>query len=243
MEETEKRKSRKRWLIPLAALVILAAFFFAYAADYYPADPAAIATLASDETVAVTETSFGWFFDGPSEDTALIFYPGAKVEEAAYAPFLHKLAASGADAFLVRMPLRLSLFGIGKAGAIQSMYSYDHWYIGGHSLGGASAAYYARQHADRLDGVVFCAAYPTSAMDDALTVVTIYGTNDRVLNRFRYEWSERYLPPDTTECVIEGGNHAQFGNYGPQDGDGEAAISTDEQQQEAVEAIAAGLLS
>ncbi|NTW09008.1 MAG: alpha/beta hydrolase, partial [Anaerolineaceae bacterium] len=35
--------------------------------------------------------------------------------------------------------------------------------------------------------------------------------------------------------VIEGGNHAQFGNYGPQPGDGTATISTAEQQSQAVD--------
>ena len=36
---------------------------------------------------------------------------------------------------------------------------------------------------------------------------------------------------------IEGGNHAQFGNYGPQKGDLPATISAEEQQAQAVEAI------
>ena len=36
---------------------------------------------------------------------------------------------------------------------------------------------------------------------------------------------------------IEGGNHAQFGNYGPQEGDLPATISAEEQQAQTVEAI------
>jgi hypothetical protein len=43
------------------------------------------------------------------------------------------------------------------------------------------------------------------------------------------------LPPGTIMQVIEGGNHAQFGNYGPQPGDGTATISTAEQQSQAVD--------
>ena len=37
--------------------------------------------------------------------------------------------------------------------------------------------------------------------------------------------------------VIEGGNHAQFGNYGPQEGDGTAGITAEEQQDETVRLI------
>lgn len=46
---------------------------------------------------------------------------------------------------------------------------------------------------------------------------------------------------DYTENVveIEGGNHAQFSNYGPQKGDLPATISTEEQQAQTVDAIEA----
>ena len=37
---------------------------------------------------------------------------------------------------------------------------------------------------------------------------------------------------------IQGGNHAQFGNYGPQKGDAPATISAEEQQARTVEAVA-----
>lgn len=45
---------------------------------------------------------------------------------------------------------------------------------------------------------------------------------------------------DYTENVVEiqGGNHAQFGNYGPQKGDAPAAISAEEQQAQTVEDVA-----
>jgi hypothetical protein len=38
---------------------------------------------------------------------------------------------------------------------------------------------------------------------------------------------------------IEGGNHAQFGYYGPQPGDAPATISREEQQIQAVDATVA----
>ncbi len=41
----------------------------------------------------------------------------------------------------------------------------------------------------------------------------------------------------------EGGNHAQFGNYGPQKGDSPATITAAEQQEQTVEAVSAFLAS
>ena len=65
----------------------------------------------------------------------------------------------------------------------------------------------------------------------------VVGTKDQVLNRDKYAQYESNLPEDTTVLEIVGGNHAYYGNYGEQDGDGEATITREEQQAEAVEAL------
>ncbi len=80
-------------------------------------------------------------------------------------------------------------------------------------------------------------------LDDDLAVITIYGSEDRVLNMKKLEEGEQFLPPAAVSCMIEGGNHAQFGNYGPQSGDGEAAISAAEQQSQTEEIILHNILS
>ena len=221
-------------MIPVILLIIS---FFLYTGNYYHADETAAAALEADETVAVTETECGWLFDGPSDSDCLIFYPGAKVEETAYAPFLHTLAAQGVDVCLVRMPFHLAVFGINRADAVIRCGGYSHWSIGGHSLGGAMAARYAADHEEALDGLVLCAAYSPSALGEALPVTVVYGTEDGVLNRERLKKSRLLLSGPVEECVIAGGNHAQFGNYGEQKGDGRARISAAEQQQAAVKAI------
>ena len=38
-------------------------------------------------------------------------------------------------------------------------YNYDHWYISGHSLGGAIASSYSYKNSDKLDGIIFLEAY------------------------------------------------------------------------------------
>ena len=119
---TGSTKKKHIWLLPVCLVAVLAAAFFIYAMNYYHADETALAALSSDESVCVTKTDYGWFFDGPSETEAFIFYPGGKVEETAYAPLLHRLAGQGMDACLVKMPFRLAVLGIDKAEQVMKQY-------------------------------------------------------------------------------------------------------------------------
>ena len=226
-----------KWLIPVILLLALVIEFLIYAGVYYHADGTALAALESNGTVAVIRTDFGWLFDGPSETEALIFYPGAKLEAAAYAPLLRELAGAGMDVLLVEMPLRFAFFGMDKAAPLLEQYDYVNWYVGGHSLGGAIAADYACVHPERLSGVILLAAYPTKPMDDSLVLISIYGSEDGLLNPGRVAAGRDYAPKTYAEIVLEGGNHAQFGSYGPQTGDGEAVLSPEEQRRQTVEAI------
>ena len=223
-------KRKILWLIPVAVLLAFAAAFLLYTSVYYHASDDALPALGSD-TVIVTETDYGWFFDGPDAGRALIFYPGAKVEETAYAPLLHALADAGIDVCLVRMPFHMAVFGMDRATGIMEQVEYDDWYIGGHSLGGAVAANYAADH--DLNGVILLASYPTKDVDEPMLI--IYGSEDGELNLARIAEAERYGKVD--KIVIEGGNHAGFGSYGAQRGDNAAAVTEDEQQRLTAESI------
>ena len=234
MEQTKHRKKKHLWLIPVLIIAALFACFFFYVENFYRADATALAALESDETVTVTQTDFGWLFDGPSEKDALIFYPGGKVEETAYAPLLHLFAEQGTDVLLVKMPFRLAVFGGNKAGELISRYDYSDWSIGGHSLGGAMAANYAAKHPDPFKSILLLAAYATKDIDDSLFVLSVYGSEDGVLNMENLEKGNAYLPEDSAIVLMEGGNHAQFGNYGEQKGDGKATITAEEQQEQTV---------
>lgn len=228
-------KTKKKRLLILPALLLLpAAAFLIYTGIHYRAGAAAMKALESD-AVRVEQTDYGWLFDGPADTAALIFYPGAKVEASAYAPLLHSLAANGLDVCLVKMPFYMAVFDMNAADGVMAQYDYERWYIGGHSLGGAVAANYAAAH--DLDGVILLAAYPTKTVDEPMLI--LYGSEDGVLNRSRMEEADRFGAAETH--VIEGGNHAGFGDYGAQQGDGAAAISAEEQRAIAGEVIAAWL--
>ena len=223
-------KKKLIWIIPLLLVVILVCSFFIYTGIYYHADNTALSALQTTETVLVEKTNYGWYFDGPSNDNLLVFYPGAKVEESAYAPLLRLLAESGMDVCLVKMPLRLAFFGANKAESIFAQYTHKNKFVGGHSLGGAFAANYAAKHGDEISGLIMLAAYSTKTLGSNLCVLNIYGSKDGVLNMDKVE-KGRKNANDYFEYVIEGGNHAQFGNYGAQKKDGAARISAEEQQQ------------
>ena len=225
-----------KFIIPIIIVIALICSGAVYVNDYYRADSVAVEALESDGNVAVSKESFGWYFDGPSTENALIFYPGGKVDETAYAPLLHKLAGDGVDVFLIKMPARLAFLGMNKADDILSNFNYDNFYIGGHSLGGVAASTFAAGN-ENIDGLVLLASYSTQELPENLRVLLVYGSEDGVLNRESYEKSKTNLPPDFTEEIIEGGNHAGFGSYGAQKGDGSAAITSGEQTDKAAETI------
>lgn len=242
--EPDQGSHRGKGKVKRIVLLALAAVFVAiligggiYFLTYQQAGDDASHVMESEGIVVIYRTDYGYFFDGPSDGQALIFYPGARVDETAYAPLLHKLAEGGLDVCLVKMPLHFALFGMNKADQVMERYSYDTWYIGGHSLGGAMAARYASNHRDTLKGLVLLAAYTVDEIGDGQKVLLIRGSNDTVLNLKKYEEGRKLIPESAQELVIQGGNHAQFGDYGTQSGDGEATISAEEQQKQTADFI------
>ena len=113
------------------------------------------------------------------------------------------------------------------------------WAIGGHSLGGAMSAAYIFNNPNAVEGLALWAAYPAgnnSLANRDIAVTSISASNDGLATPAKIEASRALLPPGTAWVVIEGGNHAGFGYYGPQNGDGAATISRAEQQAQTIEA-------
>lgn len=76
-----KKKSRKRLkragLIGLIVIVALVIVSLVYVSNYYHVQDRQ-ASLESTDDVKVEEAEYGYFFDGPGNDTALIFLSGSK---------------------------------------------------------------------------------------------------------------------------------------------------------------------
>ena len=104
MKDRSKSRAARAVAVLAAVILITAAAFGVYVGDYYRAEPSVSDILTSDSgPVQVCETQYGWFLDGPSTENAMVFYPGAKVDEKAYIPLLYRFAESGMDVCLVKI--------------------------------------------------------------------------------------------------------------------------------------------
>ncbi len=218
-------------LVTLAALILLlAGGFYIYTLDYYHADAKAQQSYTQAGDIVPGKNGMTVFRPQGSMKTTdgLIFYPGGKVEAKAYAPLLQDLADRGLTSVLVEMPFNLAVFGINKADTVYAAFpEIENWFLVGHSLGGAMASSYAQKHMDKLKGLILLGAYPLK--DIELPTLALYGTFDQGTKLTKLQ--------NVQSMEIIGGNHAYFGDYGEQKGDGTALITREEQQNQTVDAI------
>ena len=220
--------NRKLKILMIVIVIVLLVYVAFYFTEYRHAQKQATDLLGGTDNVSVKEIPEGLFVDGHGNDTVLIFYPGAKNEYISYLPLCADLAKEGVDCYLVRMPLNFAFFGENQAEKIIDEGNYSYYFLSGHSLGGLSAASF-ENHTNKTDGIILLAGYPNSGIHKP--VLSVYGSEDKILNMKAYNESKCYLD-NLTEVIIEGGNHEQFAYYGPQEGDGVSKISTEKQLNE-----------
>lgn len=242
----KKEKNRKRIIsLILIFIVAFALVCTVYLSDYYHASeaamkaldlpPASLEILRSDHRIDVIP---------PNPIAGMIFYPGGKVQYEAYVPLLEACAEKGILCIMPKMPGNLAVLDMNAADGIQGDYpQISKWYMAGHSLGGAMAANYAASHADSFSGLILLAAYSTKDLTQSgLQIISIYGSEDGVLNMDKMAQSRTNLPESAKEHIIDGGCHAFFGSYGSQDGDGAPTISRESQIRQTADLIEAFLL-
>ena len=236
---THKRKQSIITISAILALAVLVGACAIYLGDYYHADQEAIGTFLPQGTMWDEEPDRTIVFEPEGATTGLIFYPGGKVEHRAYIPLMQACAQQGILCVLVEMPFNLAVLDIKAADGIQEQYpQIEHWYIGGHSLGGSMAASYLEKNVEDFEGLILLGSYSTADLSESsLEVLSIFGSEDKVMNREKYEKNKTNLPDSFTEVIIEGGCHAYFGMYGLQDGDGTPTISNEDQIYMTVEHI------
>lgn len=102
--------------------------------------------------------------------------------------------------------------------------------MAGHSLGGSMASSYLEENHSDYEGLILLGSYSTADISaTSLDVLSIYGSEDGVLNREKYKECMVNLPSDTEEYIIDGGCHAYFGAYGAQEGDGTPTVGNRKQ--------------
>ena len=252
--------------IVLCALVLIlvaaAVAFKIYASHYYAADKGVIEEISADEMaeVEIISDKDGTAFVPKSGDyrAVIAFYPGGKVEYRAYDALMYELASRGFVCLLVRMPENIALLGVDVVDKlipddeeVEQLADSLDWYMAGHSLGGTAASKYLADHFSReagagaevagigrFKGLILCGSYPSYDLSGApIRMLSVYGSNDGVLNMEAYENARAKWPADSTEVVLDGGIHSYFGSYGIQSGDGEPTITNEQQIEQTADII------
>jgi hypothetical protein len=228
-------------LVALVALVAIGIGGFLWYAQPQPLLPEATAALASTPAATFDEGPDGRLTYAPTAReprTGLVLYTGGKVPPAAYAPAARAIAEQGYLVMIVPAPFNLAILDTGAAqAAIDDHPEIVTWAVGGHSLGGASAALFIDGHSGLVDGLVLWAAYSSADLDDdGVLVSSSYGTLDAGVPSFTDPDNLARLGPAVVTTVIEGGNHEQMGWYTGQPNDPPATIARQDQQDRIVAA-------
>ncbi|MDX5324314.1 MAG: alpha/beta hydrolase [Exiguobacterium sp.] len=229
-------KKKLKWIgLGLVGLILVAVIGFLVWTQltYGPTDEAL--GYAAEATEVDNRLEFG----DPDSEVGIILYPGAKVEKEAYAYYGSRLAEEGVFVAIPSLRLNLGIADIDAAETIIAAHpGIERWIVGGHSLGGSAASGFALENESRVEGVIFLASYPISSMvESELRVLSISGEVDGLATQTDIEASRENVPDDAVFYEIVDGNHANFGMYGPQDGDNDSPLSAKEQLDETIEQI------
>jgi len=212
---------------------LAAGVFVVWALDAAGPEVTAYAATLAEPGDVIIGSRDGFITIRPSGGTStvgVLFYPGMRVAPEAY---VHKLAAISAAARIQiaigRPTLNLAVLSINQADAMRAaLPGVTRWYVGGHSLGGAAACYYASRHSAALEGIVLFGTVCGSDLSrTSLRVLNVAGGQDGLFPPDKIASSRRDFPVEAQVITVAGMNHAQFGNYGIQSGDRPATIGDD----------------
>lgn len=194
---------------------------------------------------------------GESSHEGLIFYPGGLVDAHAYLPWMDSLVTrrDSLQIICLKVTANLSILDMQKAMNVLSDFPMiNRWVISGHSLGGVVACFTVSQNENSFDALIPMAAwttenYPLQNWPGA--VMSLSASADSLATPSEVNMNKYLFPPeasiDTLDFPmqrgfsyykqIQGGNHAGFGKYGEQDGDGFAEITVEQQHGIIAESI------
>lgn len=225
-----KRRFRVlRWTLGIIGGVIIAAvvgLVIWSQVGVMGAEPEPLAAVRADDRITITDDGAGIVLapsDGQST-VGLVFIPGAKVEAWGYVATLAGLVAEDNITVVITKPwLNLAFFDLRPLSSFTDLApEMDAWMVGGHSLGGVRAC----QLAEETDALVLFASYCSNDLSESgLPVLSLSGSEDGLSTPAKVDAARDQLPADADMIQIPGANHAAFGSYGPQAGDGEATAS------------------
>ncbi|MFE6965583.1 alpha/beta hydrolase [Agromyces sp. NPDC057679] len=239
-----------RILIAVASVIaLLIVVFLAYAHTVMQGERPEALEAWRDDAVEITSTETGIVIEPVEGATGegLVFIPGAKVDPYAY---LYKLSgvaeASGFTVVITKPTLNLAFFDQRPLSTFTALApGVDDWYVGGHSLGGVRACQLAADGAsgasdEPVVGLVLFGSYCADDLaESGPAVLSVAGSNDGLSTPEKVAGAAHLLPADAEFVELEGVNHADFGDYGVQPGDGVSTRDDAEVRREIAAAVAA----
>jgi len=214
-------------------VIALAAFYIYVQVQTYPAEEAYLLEIEAKETLEINEEN-RVFVITPADinpaEPAIIFYPGGLVDPQAYLYKMgHMAECLQATVYVIKAPFNAAIFDINAPARIIDNYSLETAWVGGHSLGGISAARFTAENMNKVEGLFLFGSYSDQGLSSFRgEVISIMGDQDLIINRENYEEAKQNLPPQAKVIEAEGLNHSDFGNYGLQSGDGASSLSEEE---------------
>ncbi len=222
----------------LSALALVVLGFVMWASTPYLAERGPVIDVWANDAIAVEYLPEGILMSptasgGDAAGTGLVFVPGARVQAHAY---MHQLSGvveqHGATVLITEPTLNLAFFDTRTLDQFTSAApEVDRWFVGGHSLGGVRACLMVP--GSEAAGLVLFGSYCAGDISaSGLPVLSVAGENDALSTPAIIAENAGLLPADATFVTIEGANHASFGDYGPQSGDGPRSISSEQMRAE-----------
>jgi hypothetical protein len=237
------RVVRRVTIVIVTVLVLAAVGFLFWTHLTLRGERAAALDAWRDPAIAITSTDAAIVMEptGANSGTGLVFVPGARVDPYAYLYKLSGIVESGVTVVITKPVLGLALFDTRPLKTFTAAApGVDHWFVGGHSLGGVRACLMA-QGSDASGLVLFGSYCANDLSRSGLSVLSIAGSEDGLSTESKIAGAKSLLPADTQFVRIDGLNHAGFGDYGLQPGDGESRL-TDADERAAITAALRELL-
>lgn len=232
--ERKTKRRRLRRILVVLGLVFLAVMVAAAAVVLTPspAEESTVAAVRADPAVQVLDRDgyLALLPAGTTPETGIIFYPGARATPEGYlASWAPIVEATGVAVYLAEMPFGFASLDDDAAAEIQAAEpGVTSWWIGGHSLGGITAAHYFDTHPE-FAGLLLWAAFPDDEVvltgASGRDVMAVTGSRDGVVPTrvVRERLADAGITADVVE--IDGMEHSQFGAYRSIFGDGDPTIS------------------
>ncbi len=214
----------------LASLLVTVVGFLTWFHIVFAAQREATLEVFRDDRLQVTEV-LGSIVMEPIEGastTGILYVPGARVNPYSYLYPLSEVAASGTTVVIMDPLMNMALFDTRSLDELAlAAPNISDWVLSGHSLGGVRACVLADDPA--VIGLVLMGSY--CAMDISsleIPVLQVLASNDGLIDPAAVTVSSSLVPDSTRVITLEGANHASFGTYGPQPGDGIATLTRSE---------------